>query len=89
LRDRTYAHWVLTNEAAQLRIQQAWPEGSSDQQVMWGEQQWQIHRQVYPTPVADVRRVELSAFMLTQSATEAKGDPVQRLVVFLRQPQRE
>lgn len=89
LRDRTYAHWVLSNEAAQLRIQQAWPEGSSDQQVMWGEQQWQIHRQVYPTPVADVRRVELSAFMLADQASTPKGDPVQRLVVFLRQPQGE
>jgi general secretion pathway protein I len=87
LRDRTHAHWVLMNEVAQLRIQQTWPEGSADQDVMWGEQQWRIHRQVYPTPVADVRRVELSVFMTTNSVTESKDAPIQRMIVFLRQPQ--
>lgn len=88
LRDRSHAHWVLMNEAAQLRIQQAWPEGSSDQDVQWGEQRWRIHHQVYPTPAADVRRVELSAFVMAD-ATTPQGDPVSRLVLFLRQPQGE
>jgi general secretion pathway protein I len=89
LRDRSQAHWLLMNEAALLRIQQSWPEGSADRDVQWGEQKWRIHYQVYATPAADVRRVELSAFVAAEANTTKPSDPISRLVVFLRQPQGE
>lgn len=85
LSDRSAAHYVLMNEAASLRINRAWPEGSGERLVEQGGQRWQLRYQTFPTPVLAVRRVELSVSALTaeQQTSSANG---QRLVVFLNQP---
>lgn len=89
LSDRSAAHYILMNEAALLRIQRAWPEGTGERVVEQAGQRWQLRYQTFPTPVLAVRRVELSVSALT--AETAKDQPSiassgQRLVIFLSQP---
>lgn len=85
LSDRSAAHYVLMNEAALLRINRAWPEGTGERVVEQAGQQWQLRYQTFPTPVAAVRRVELSVAVIGADQQPA-ATPSQRLVVFLNQP---
>ncbi|MFA9203851.1 MAG: type II secretion system minor pseudopilin GspI [Flavobacteriales bacterium] len=88
LSDRSAAHYLLMNEAASLRINRAWPEGTGERLLEQAGQSWQLRYQTFPTPVLAVRRVELSLFAMTdaqQPATTAS----QRLVIFLNQPRVE
>ena len=97
LNDRMAAHYVLMNEAASLRINRAWPEGTGERVVEQAGQRWQLRYQTFPTPVPAVRRVELSVSAATaggsstNAAASAAPDSAaqtggQRLVIFLNQP---
>lgn len=89
LRDRSAAHYLLMNEAALLRINRAWPEGSGERMIEQGGQRWQLSYQTFPTPVLAVRRVELSVSALAVETRESQAPAAsggQRLVVFLSQP---
>lgn len=89
LSDRSAAHYILMNEAALLRIQRAWPEGTGERVVEQAGQRWQLRYQTFPTPVLAVRRVELSVSALTAETTQAQPSTTasgQRLVIFLSQP---
>lgn len=88
LNDRTQAHWVAMNEAARLRIEQTWPEGSGDRDVEEQGRKWRIHFQTYATPVAEVKRIELTIFRLNRQ-DQPEATPVHRLVMFLAQPRAE
>lgn len=98
LRERTLAHFVLMNEAAQLSIQQAWPEGTGQRQLSAFGSEWQISQQVSATPSADTRRVELTATVLGDQQTNSSPaapstnggtatEPISsRLVIFVQKP---
>lgn len=86
LSDRSAAHYVLMNEAALLRINRAWPEGSGERTVEQSGQRWLLRYQTFPTPVLAVRRIELSVSMLTEPETESSSTDRQRLVIFLSRP---
>jgi general secretion pathway protein I len=85
LSDRSEAHYLLMNEAASLRINRGWPEGTGERVLEQGGQRWQLRYQTFPTPVLAVRRVELSIAELT-AGQQTTSTASQRLVVFLNQP---
>lgn len=84
LNDRTGAHWVAMNQASLWQIQQAWLEGQGESTVQEQGRDWLVRWVVTPTPLAEVRRVDLQVYV----APVREGDrPVQSLVVYLTRPQ--
>jgi general secretion pathway protein I len=81
LRDRTLARWVAEDRLAELELRKAWPaldvkEGDADM----GGRAFRWREQTSATPVARMRRVELSVL-------EPGADtPLARLTGFLQQP---
>lgn len=60
-RQRSYAQWVAANVIAQARLSGAVPvEGTSSGEMRMGEVQWRWRMMVLPTPVAGIRRLEVS-----------------------------
>jgi general secretion pathway protein I len=94
LTDRTLAHFVAMNEAANLRILGTWPEGTGEKEVEEQGQHWLVQHQVYPTPTEQVRRVEIRVYPAPDTAVHTPTDqtlranPSSSLVVFLRQESR-
>ena len=81
LRDRTLARWVAEDRLSELELSKNWPaldvkEGDADM----GGHAFRWRQQISATPVARMRRVELSVL--------APGDdtPLARLTGFLEQP---
>jgi general secretion pathway protein I len=81
LRDRTLARWVAEDRLAELELRKAWPaldvkEGDADM----GGRAFRWREQTSATPVARMRRVEVSVL-------EPGADtPLARLTGFLEQP---
>ncbi|MEY4517036.1 MAG: type secretion system protein GspI [Pseudomonadota bacterium] len=90
LTDRTLAHFVAMNEAANLRILGTWPEGTGEKEVEEQGQHWLVQHQVYPTPSDNVRRVEIRIYPAPlatarpPTAQTTRANPVSSVVVFLR-----
>jgi len=81
LRDRTLARWVAEDKLAQLELGREWPaldtkEGDADM----GGRAFRWRQQTSASPVARMRRVELSVF---QPGTDS---PLARMTGFLEQP---
>jgi len=81
LRDRTIARWVAEDRLGELELRKAWPaldvkEGDAD----IGGHAFRWREQTSATPVARMRRVEVSVFL---PGTES---PLARLTGFLEQP---
>jgi len=81
LRDRTLARWVAEDRLAELELRKAWPaldvkEGEADM----GGRSFRWREETSASPVARMRRVELSVF-------EPGADtPLARLTGFLERP---
>lgn len=81
LRDRTLARWVAEDRLAQLELGREWPaldtkEGDADM----GGRAFRWRQQTSVTPVARMRRVEVSVF---QPGTDSA---LARMTGFLEQP---
>ena len=81
LRDRTLARWVAEDRLAQLKLGREWPaldtkEGDADM----GGRAFRWRQQTSASPVARMRRVEVSVF---QPGTDS---PLARMTGFLEQP---
>jgi len=81
LRDRTLARWVAEDKLAQLELGREWPaldtkEGDADM----GGRAFRWRQQTSASPVARMRRVEVSVF---QPETDS---PLARMTGFLEQP---
>lgn len=62
LRDKTFAHWVALNQAAELQLASAWPEiGESAGESEMGRRHWHWRARTSETADPDLRRVDLSA----------------------------
>jgi len=86
LQARTMAHFVLMNEAANIRLTQAWLDGSGEHNVDEQGAHWQISSQAYPIAGTDrVRRVELSAAPIDPD-TDKPGEVVSTLTIFIQRP---
>ena len=81
LRDRTLARWVAEDKLTQLELAREWPaldtkEGDADM----GGRAFRWRQQISTTPVARMRRVEVSIF------APGADTPLARLTGFLEQP---
>jgi general secretion pathway protein I len=58
---KTLASWIATNKLTELSIGPTWPElGDSDEDVEFAGRQWRAEIEVSETPVANLRRVDVS-----------------------------
>lgn len=81
LRDRALARWVAEDQLTNLEIQRAWPaldvkEGDADM----GGRSFHWSQATTPTPVASMRRVEVSVLL------PGTNSPLVRLSGFLELP---
>ena len=81
LRDRTLARWVAEDRLAQLELGREWPaldtkEGDADM----GGRAFRWRQQTSASPVARMRRVEVSVFQ------PGIDSPLARMTGFLEQP---
>lgn len=82
LEDRTLAHWVAMNKAAELRLARRWlpPEGAEGQVVM-ADRNWRWRIAVKATPDPDVQLVDIAVAEAGES--EVERAPLSRLAVYL------
>jgi general secretion pathway protein I len=81
LRDRALARWVAEDQLTNLELQRAWPEldvkeGDADM----GGRSFHWSQATTPTPVASMRRVEVSVLL------PGTNSPLMRLSGFLELP---
>jgi len=81
LRDRTLARWVAEDRLSELELSKNWPaldvkEGDADM----GGRAFRWRQQTSASPVARMRRVEVSVFL------PETDSPLARLTGFLEQP---
>jgi general secretion pathway protein I len=58
---KTLASWIATNKITELSVANTWPElGESDDDLDFAGQKWRCHIKVSDTPVANLRRVDVS-----------------------------
>lgn len=83
---RTLAHFVAMNEAASMRVTQAWLDGSAEHNVEEQGHRWQISTQAFPiATTANVRRVEIKVAPIVPE-TDKPGDTATILIVFIHSP---
>lgn len=82
LRERTLAHWVAMNVAAELRLSQEWPSiGVRDGDAEFAGVDWRWEADVEGTDVEGLRRVEIRvAYAQTEDETIAE------IVAFVGKP---
>jgi general secretion pathway protein I len=58
---KALASWIASNRLAELSIANQWPDiGRSEDEVEFGGQQWIARVEIAPTPVANLRRADVS-----------------------------
>jgi general secretion pathway protein I len=80
LRDKTIAHWVAMNKAAEFQLDPAWPAvATTEGKVEMASREWQWKAKVSATPDADVRRLDVDV----RAADGSKDEVLDRLSAFL------
>ncbi len=81
LKERTLAHWVTTNRAAELELDRDWlPLGTSHGKVSMADHVWYWTVQTEKTPDPDIRQAEVSVGL------EEKGEALATMVIYLARP---
>lgn len=81
LKERTLAHWVTTNRAAELELDREWlPLGTSHGKVLMADHLWYWTVQTKKTPDPDIRQAEISAGL------EEKGEALASMEIYLARP---
>jgi general secretion pathway protein I len=63
---RTLASWVATNKLTELAVGPTWPSlGDYEEEVAFANQQWRCDIEVTETEVTNLRRVDVSVFLLS------------------------
>jgi len=84
LRDKTLAHWVAMNKAAELQLAKQWPAQALTQgEVELADREWRWAAVLEETPDPDVRRVGITVASAEGGAAES---PLAMLVVYLARP---
>jgi general secretion pathway protein I len=64
LKQKTVAHWVASNRAAELSINREWPSpGVSSSRETMAEQNWQLETEVRTTAVPELRLVTIRVLL--------------------------
>lgn len=83
LRDRTLAHWVAMNQAAERRILRGWPAvGSSKGEEQMGSRTWYWTVRVETTRADAVKRLLVEV----RAVPEQDAPPLARLESYLAKP---
>lgn len=83
LRDRTLAHWVAMNQAAEQRIYQRWPgPGVLHGEERMGARTWYWSMTVADTQATSVRRLNVAVY----DVFDRSSDPLARLEAYLPKP---
>ena len=79
LKQKTVAHWVASNRAAELSINREWPSpGVSSSRETMAEQAWQLETEVRNTAVPELRLVTIRVML--------DGEEKASLVTFVGLP---
>jgi len=79
LKQKTIAHWVASNRAAELSINQEWPSpGVTTGTETMASQTWQLETDVRDTGVPELRLVTIRVSL--------DGDEKASLIAFLEKP---
>jgi general secretion pathway protein I len=79
LKQKTIAHWVASNRAAELSINQEWPSpGVTTGTETMASQTWQLETEVRDTGVPELRLVTIRVSL--------DGDEKASLIAFLEKP---
>lgn len=85
LRDRTYAHWVAMNKAAELQLARQWPDQGQEQgEVDLANRSWRFIAVLTETSDPDVRRVTISVSRAEDLMETPQ--PLATLVLYLARP---
>ena len=80
LKQKTIAHWVASNQAAEFAIKQQWPAlGTTTGTETMADQVWQWEAEVQSTDIAELRRIDIRVSL--------EDDELTRFVTFLGKPQ--
>jgi general secretion pathway protein I len=81
LKERTLAHWVTANRAAELELDSDWlPLGTSHGKVLMADHLWYWTVRTKKTPDPDIRQAEVSAGL------EEKGEALAVMEIYLARP---
>jgi len=79
LKQKTIAHWVASNRAAELSVNREWPNpGVTNSTETMAEQDWRVETEVNDTGVPELRLVKIRVSL--------DGDEKASLVTFLEKP---
>jgi len=79
LKQKTIAHWVASNRAAELSINREWPNpGVVNSTETMADQTWRLETEVQDTQVAELRLVTIRVSL--------DGEEKASLVTFLEKP---
>jgi len=79
LKQKTVAHWVASNQAAELSINREWPSpGVSTGREIMAEQTWEWETEVRSTAVPELRLVTVRVLL--------DGEEKASLITFVGQP---
>ncbi len=83
LKEKTLAHWIAMNKAAEWRLQDQWPGvGKQTGTVLMAEQEWRWQITTFETPDKDVKRIEIAVFPDDDEVEE----PTVRRIAYLGRP---
>jgi len=79
LKQKTVAHWVASNRAAELSINRDWPNpGIIKSTESMAEKTWNVETEVRDTQVSELRLVTIRVLL--------DGEEITSLVTFLEKP---
>ncbi len=81
LKEKTLAHWVAMNKAAEYQLAGQWPGvGRRSGTVVMAGREWRWQVEVKATPDGDVRRLEVSVY------PDRGEEPLVRRIAFVGRP---
>ena len=79
LKQKTIAHWVASNRAAEFSLEQQWPAlGTTTGTETMANQVWQWEAEAQSTDIAELRRIDIRVSL--------EGDELTRFTTFLGKP---
>ena len=82
LREKTLAHWVAMNKAAELRLNGIWLSGKQEGVAIMADRKWQWIISGKTTPDPDIQLINIEI----RPDTKNKQAPLAALTMYLGQP---
>lgn len=82
LQEKTLAHWVAMNKAAELRLAGSWPAGKQEGVAVMAARKWRWLIASRPTPDPDIKLLNIEV----RPEAEAGQTPLAVLTMYLGRP---